>query len=248
MFDVHPGCLNRIAAVVRLIASTGATQSGREQLASSFHLCSPPKLSPDTHIVQDLSDWFTDAIETIPQLNYPYPVPPFTFGWPVNQTCKTLASGAGADAGAEADMPADGNAVAALLAAASEITASFYGSGNTSQCFDGVGQGGIPGGGPVPNMVQDPTDHAWGYQSCTETLHKFSGRGVRNFSFELAPVAAVCADTFNAEPDFDWPGVHYGGYGIPAGLTGASNIIFSEGLLDPWHGGGFLKQVSGGTV
>ena len=70
------GCtiIDSIRDAVRLIAATGATEAGRQSLKSRFHLCSPPKLSRKTGIVQDFSDWFTDAIESTPQLNYPYPV------------------------------------------------------------------------------------------------------------------------------------------------------------------------------
>ena len=92
VYNAHEGCLERITDAVRLIAATGKTPQGRASLASKFHLCAPPQLSPATGIVQDLSDWFTDAIETMPQLNYPYPVPPFTVGWPINETCKTMRS------------------------------------------------------------------------------------------------------------------------------------------------------------
>jgi len=225
VYDVHPECLDAIGEAVRLITHLSTTAVGRKQLEGAFHLCKP--LTDEN--VAALSDWFTDAIETIPQLNYPYPVEPFKYGWPVNHTCSRLTS------------PAARTSPGALLAAMSAIASDYYGWDGAT-CMDGRGQGGIPGGGPVNNMLLDPIDTAWGYQSCTETLHQFSARGVRNFTFEMAPVAAVCSDVFGAEVDTVWPDVQYGGYSIMDGLSTASNIIFSQGLLDPWHGGGFLKQ------
>jgi lysosomal Pro-X carboxypeptidase len=65
---------------------------------------------------------------------------------------------------------------------------------------------------------------------------------VRSFAFDEADVSAACAQYFRAQPDPDWVELHFGGYSIGDGLSGASNIIFSNGLLDPWHGGGFLRQ------
>ena len=229
VYDAHGGCLDQIRNAVRLVAALGETTAGRAQLQQAFNLCAPPQVDPDSGMIQGLLDWFTDAIETIPQLNYPYPVPPFRMGWPVNDTCRTLTT-------AQAGGSAHG-----LLMAAAAITSTFYGSGGAA-CFDGVGQGGIPGGGPVPAMALDPVDDAWGFQSCTETLHRFSSRGVRNFTFSLPRVTAVCKRSFGVEPDSVWPELAYGGFSIAEGRTTASNIIFSSGLLDPWHGGGFLRQ------
>jgi lysosomal Pro-X carboxypeptidase len=84
------------------------------------------------------------------------------------------------------------------------------------------------------------------FQSCTETLHQFSGRpnGVRAFTFNRSKVEGVCLRVFGVVPDTEWTDLHYGGFAIADGLSTASNIIFSSGLLDPWHGGGFLKQWS----
>ena len=86
----------------------------------------------------------------------------------------------------------------------------------------------MPGDGPGPG--------AWGYQSCTQTLHPFSsstldGRGLRNFSFVLADEEAVCDQNFNStvSPDLEALTRTYGGYTIPANMMGITNIIWSNG-------------------
>lgn len=106
-------------------------------------------------------------------------------------------------------------------------------------CIDGEGQGGIPGGGPGPASWG-----SWGYQSCTETLHQFSsmrkGHGFRDFSFDMAKARDECLSTFDVTPDPWWSENHFGGYAIGDGLAGATNLIWSNGGLDPWHGGGLV--------
>jgi len=105
------------------------------------------------------------------------------------------------------------------------------------QCLSGEGQGGIPGGGPGPASWG-----SWSYQSCTETLHQFSssreGHGFREFKFDMDDAARICQTTFGVVPDTWWSENHFGGYAIGDGLAGITNIIWSNGGLDPWHGGG----------
>lgn len=120
----------------------------------------------------------------------------------------------------------------------------FYGyDGHT--CQTGEGQGGIPGGGPGPAAWG-----AWSVQSCTETLHQFAssaaGHGFRDFAFNLSAVNEQCQANFNSQPDPWWAEVHWGGYAIGDGKTGVTNLIWSNGGLDPWHGGGFLNPHAGG--
>ena len=215
--EAEAGCLDHLRRATQLIDSTGVTEGGRNQLAETFHLCAP--LSSN----EPLTDWFTDAIETLPQLNYPYAVGTNP-AWPVNKTCSIIAKGIAQDSDE------------ALLHAAATIT-DFYYSRSPDACVSGQGQGLIPGGGPGP-----PSWGSWSYQSCTETLHQFSARGLRNFTFSMQAANEACEKYYGVVPRPAWTEMHFGGYAIGDGLTGASNIIFSNGLLDPWHGGGFLKQ------
>jgi hypothetical protein len=99
---------------------------------------------------------------------------------------------------------ADGSDASALVAAAANVTQMALGYGSSGNadaddddaaaaCFPtlAAGPGGVPGDGPGPD--------AWGYQSCTETLHGFSARGppplgLRAYSFDYAASGAQPCD------------------------------------------------------
>lgn len=49
-----------------------------------------------------------------------------------------------------------------------------------------------------------------------------------------------CQSDWGVTPRPEWARVMLGGKSI----NNASNILFSNGLLDPWHGGGVLTDVS----
>ena len=100
-------------------------------------------------------------------------------------------------------------------------------------------------------MADGPGPDAWGYQSCTETLHEFSSRGLRDFAFDLERDGnAKCAEVFGlsegAQQAVTVPNPRalarrFGGYALGDGLAvGLTNLVWSNGLLDPWSGGGFL--------
>jgi lysosomal Pro-X carboxypeptidase len=52
--------------------------------------------------------------------------------------------------------------------------------------------------------------------------------------------AAGCKQQWGVETGRIWATVEWGGRRISA----ASNIVFSNGLYDPWHGGGVLQNIS----
>ncbi|XP_030021078.2 lysosomal Pro-X carboxypeptidase [Manduca sexta] len=84
----------------------------------------------------------------------------------------------------------------------------------------------------------------WDYQACTEMVMPICTTG-KNDMFEPSPwnftqYAEVCHKKYNVYPRPNMARIEYGG----AMLEAASNIVFSNGLLDPWAAGGILNSVS----
>ena len=55
--------------------------------------------------------------------------------------------------------------------------------------------------------------------------------------FDAEAMKKYCWDTWRVVPRPMWPEINWGGRRIES----ASNIVFSNGKLDPWSGGGILE-------
>jgi lysosomal Pro-X carboxypeptidase len=221
--EAHPKCLDAIHATIEAINTAPISD-----MISAFGVCEAKGLGPDLP-----SELFQYSLENIPQQDYPYPIGNNP-AWPVNATCAILVT-------ALAESESNGDAKA-LIAAAVNVTDTQVGTHSTSACFPtlGEGPGSVPGDGPGPGN--------WGFQSCTENLHMFSARspigspsGIRDFKFNLTKISDMCNGIFGVRPDPMALAKRYGGFKLGDGLAGVSNLIWSNGALDPWHGGGFLK-------
>lgn len=156
------------------------------------------------------SGFFAYVLEGMPQGDYA------SAGNPVTKACDELLQAAGS--------------APDLLAAAGKIVKRFFG---TSACipYDIGGPGNTPGDGPGLST--------WGFQSCTEALHAFSARMLRNYTFDLSKSEALCRDLWNntVKPDLGSLSRAFpGGYALAEGSAGVTRLIFSQGKLDPWHG------------
>ena len=103
--------------------------------------------------------------------------------------------------------------------------------------------GATPTATPADRCVGD-----WGYQWCTEMTQPFT-QGTPDDLFYCPPDVncsawtldtAGCMYEWGVAPRADWARVALGGKRIAA----SSNIVFSNGLQDPWHGGGVLTNMS----
>lgn len=207
--EAEPRCLASVKAAAAAIEA--ATQA---EVEAAFNVCEPRALGPSR------SDLFVYALEGLPQLNYPYAVGSLP-GNPVKHACSELVSAASA-----VDAPK------ALIQAAASVTAWALG-GAAAACIPYLGVGGpgnTPGDGPGLG--------AWGWQSCTETLHTFSARTLRNYTFDLGTSTSLCSSLYKrtVSPDTSLLARRYGGYALADGSAGVTRLIWSHGLLDPWHG------------
>ena len=79
------------------------------------------------------------------------------------------------------------------------------------------------------------------YTSCIDEYHN----DMFSICLNIA-LTSYCNKRWGVTPDPNWVRTHFGGSAADptSGFRkSASRIIFSNGLLDPWHGGGFLEDV-----
>ena len=59
---------------------------------------------------------------------------------------------------------------------------------------------------------------------------------------------AYCKAAFGETPQYNWALEYFGGLHPEKDFAKASNIIFSNGELDPWHAGGITVPLNDQTV
>ena len=212
-------CAPNVRAVFPALTEAGRTAAGRKELGEVFRTCAP--LSSEDDAVA-LGFWVRAAWDTLAMGSYPYPSNYLTGGggvylpaYPLRAACERLAT------------PLTG---AGLFAGVREAVAVLY-NATPVDCFD------IP---PNPyTHPADPYDGIWDWQQCTEMQPDsqwFSTNGVTDMFFpspyNISFLVEHCRGAWGVEPALTMMSTRYA---LPT-FHGASKIIFSNGMFDPWSG------------
>jgi lysosomal Pro-X carboxypeptidase len=117
----------------------------------------------------------------------------------------------------------------------------FYNYADQLECLDvSVQQGG------------GLDDNGWGVLACNEMVMPFAS----NPDTSMFPSAkwsdvedtSYCEAAYGLRPQYGWALEYFGGQNPKKDFMKASNIVFSNGELDPWQAGGITFDVSPETT
>lgn len=217
------------ATIIRqaFAATAAAFAAGDSQsVADALALC--PQSAQSTQ--KDLVRWVENVFATFAMLDYPYAAN----GLPASPAAVACRA-------AEAAFAATGDSVAALLATVNVV---YNTSSAPVQCHDVDAE--------APSDCIDPTGCgtgsdavSWDYLCCTSETARIGTNNVSDVfppkAFDPQGVNLYCSRHWKTTPDLDFAN-HY------ASFKRATNIIFSNGYLDPWEPLGYLQSPNPGKV
>jgi lysosomal Pro-X carboxypeptidase len=200
----------------------------------SSHLHSPAD-------AQALAGWLQSSMDFMAMGSFPYAstymlngggtLPPF----PLREMCSRIAVPAAASVAADPTV---------LLRALADGVGVFYNFTGSPAAAKGCYDLGVTG-----NNETTEDGELWDFLFCSDMLQPASRDGVSDMfypqPFELDTVVQGCRDKWHIEPRPEWATVNYGGW---EALRAASNLVFTNGELDPWKGGGVLENVSASVL
>ncbi|KAK2410390.1 lysosomal Pro-X carboxypeptidase [Trifolium repens] len=213
-------CFNYIKQSWDEIESKGQTSDGLELLTKTFKFCQKLKST------EELSDWLESAYSYLAMVNYPYPsefMMPLP-GHPIKEVCRRIDGG-----------PAG----TSILDRIYEGANVYYNYTGEAKCFE---------------LDDDPHGlDGWNWQACTEMVMPMSCSKESSmfppYEYNYSSFKEDCFKNFGVKPRPKWITTEFGGHNIHAILKNfGSNIIFSNGLLDPWSGGSVLQNISESIV
>ncbi|KAF0689353.1 hypothetical protein As57867_019115, partial [Aphanomyces stellatus] len=222
-----PHCVANIRRSWAIMFDAARTAQGREMLQTSLGLCDP--LATEAAALE-IPAWLKSAYEYMAMGNYPYPSSYIMNGvstlpaYPMRVACEPLA----------ATFPATADGNASLLHAMRASVGVYYNSTHDARCFARA----------APSNESQLVADFWDYLFCSE-LYQPQDQGVDDmFWLDLhndTAAAAACEAQWNVTLRPLWANTVYGGH---AALRASSNIVFTNGNLDPWSGMGVLDDVN----
>ncbi|XP_017656403.2 lysosomal Pro-X carboxypeptidase-like isoform X2 [Nannospalax galili] len=203
---------------INRISNTG---TGLAWLTKTFHICH----SLSSEEVQRLKDWISETWVNLALVNYPYPtnfLKPLP-AWPIKVVCEYLINPHLSDS--------------LLLQSIYQAVNIYYNYSGQMRCNN-----------IFETAIASLGSQVWGYQTCTEIILPFCTNGIDDMfeprDWNLDNFSDDCFKQWGVRPQPSWITTIYGGKNIHT----HSNIIFSNGELDPWSGGGVTEDLSDSLV
>ncbi|XP_066377050.1 uncharacterized protein [Miscanthus floridulus] len=217
-------CFSVIKATWDVLDERGSNDRGLLELSKLFRACKTVKYA------DSIAGWLQTAFIYTAMVDYPTPAN-FLMNlpaYPVKEMCKIIDG-----------FPANADILEKVFAAAS-LYYNFTGDQSCNQIEyddDSSSSLGLSG---------------WGWQACTEMIMPMSDSNESMFppsTFSYEERSNTCFQFSGVRPRPHWITTEYGGYKIDKVLKRfGSNIIFSNGMRDPWSRGGVLKNISSSIV
>ena len=222
-------CVSNIRKTWPIIFNLTKTVQGRQQLTSIFNLCSELE---NENIAQSVAFWQADSVSFMSMGSFPFASSYMTNGdgilppYPLRYACDTYMAKNFSDDNYE------------ILHALRDFSGVFYNVTNKT-CYDINDDLGpfIPG-----KVAANP----WNYISCTNTFMRgthndlYTTDGINdmfwNNTWNITELSDACYNSLGVRPRVDNTAIQYGGSLLKN--DGVKNIVFSNGLLDPWCNGG----------
>ncbi|CAI5534358.1 unnamed protein product, partial [Closterium sp. Naga37s-1] len=211
-------CFEAIKSSWAAVREEAAAEGGLTRLSHQFHLCSP------LTDADDLISWLETAYIYMAMVDYPVPsdfLMPLP-AHPIRELCRRVDS-----------LPASASLLDRIVAG----VGVYYNYSGAEACFS-VGD-------------TDPHDmsNGWDFQACTEHVMPMSSNASNSlfepFEWNQTAFEENCLQQYGVPPRPTWAMTQFGGRSIRSALRHfASNIVFSQGALDPWSGGGVLEDIS----
>ncbi|CAH0562476.1 unnamed protein product [Brassicogethes aeneus] len=212
-------CADTIKKSWALLRAQGKSDAGKAWLTEEFKLCSPLKTDAN---ISALADWISGIYVNLAMVNYPYPTGFLAQlpAYPVREVCDNINS---------INITSDRDHLKAI-----SMGLSVYTNFTKSKKCNSLG-------GTSANLGEK----GWGFQSCTEMVMPMCSTDddmFENLKWDFKQYQEDCTKSyFGVKPLNPYlPIMEYGGKDLEA----ASNIVFSNGLMDPWSSGGVLSNVS----
>jgi len=222
-FDkASPNCSASVRKSWDVLNRFGKNDAGREWLSSTWRLCEPLKSEDD---IGNLKNWLVEVYGNLAMVDYPYPasfLEPLPAN-PIKVVCESLNDPQLTDK--------------FLLKSLFKAVSVYFNYTGSSSCLDVSKQDSGSLG-----------DLGWGVQSCNEMVMPMCSDGVTDMFeptlWNYTSYEQNCLKQFGLRPRPNMAELIYGGRNIRA----SSNIVFSNGLLDPWSGGGVLESMSDSLI